>query len=294
MQSKLSPLPTAELSPDLLDNDESYSLLFGSRDAGLSELFKAYSLKSEIQQAKIILCILAVVSIFNVFVNISQMDSNLFLANWFLCVLSIGGIIFVRRAVNYDHLALVFNLILLLVISAIMIVKSTLPSTYWLSYLADVMVIMVICFLTPVFLATKIVSAGLFLIMDIIAFRAYPEIYQTSDILSFSILLIGASAFSLAVFLKIRQANFAAFVSLHRERETNNELLEALNRIDNLQGMLPICAGCKKIRDDSGYWEQIESYISEHANVEFSHGMCPECMTDYYPKISKDPSEPKA
>lgn len=50
-----------------------------------------------------------------------------------------------------------------------------------------------------------------------------------------------------------------------------------------LSGMLPICASCKKIRDDKGYWNQIEAYITEHSEAKFSHGICPECMKKLYP-----------
>jgi len=60
-------------------------------------------------------------------------------------------------------------------------------------------------------------------------------------------------------------------------------LQEALSKVRLLSGMLPICASCKKVRDDKGYWRQIEAYIREHAEVEFSHGLCPECMKRLYP-----------
>lgn len=56
------------------------------------------------------------------------------------------------------------------------------------------------------------------------------------------------------------------------------ELETALDQIRTLQGMLPICANCKKIRDDEGYWHQVESYISAHSKAVFTHGICPECL----------------
>ncbi|NTW50600.1 MAG: response regulator, partial [Chlorobiales bacterium] len=56
-------------------------------------------------------------------------------------------------------------------------------------------------------------------------------------------------------------------------------------KIKTLKGLLPICAKCKKIRDDKGYWNQIEEYMKEHAGVEFSHGICPECMQQLYPEL---------
>lgn len=61
------------------------------------------------------------------------------------------------------------------------------------------------------------------------------------------------------------------------------ELRDALSRVKTLQGLLPICASCKRIRDDRGYWNQIESYVGEHSEAEFSHGVCPECVQKLYP-----------
>ncbi len=68
--------------------------------------------------------------------------------------------------------------------------------------------------------------------------------------------------------------------------ETNARLQRAAESIKSLQGMLPICARCKKIRSDDGYWEQIEQYISAHSNATFTHGFCPECIQELYPEYS--------
>ena len=67
-------------------------------------------------------------------------------------------------------------------------------------------------------------------------------------------------------------------------RRLNKELEQALNKVKTLSGFLPICASCKKIRDDKGYWQQIESYIRDHSEAEFSHGICPECAIKLYPE----------
>ncbi len=61
-------------------------------------------------------------------------------------------------------------------------------------------------------------------------------------------------------------------------------LQDALDNIKKLSGLLPICSSCKKIRDDKGYWNQIERYIAEHSEAEFSHGICPECVKKLYPQ----------
>jgi two-component system CheB/CheR fusion protein len=62
---------------------------------------------------------------------------------------------------------------------------------------------------------------------------------------------------------------------------------EALSKVKKLAGMLPICSSCKKIRNDSGYWEQNEAYIRDHSDAEFSHGLCPECAKKIYPEYIK-------
>jgi len=65
------------------------------------------------------------------------------------------------------------------------------------------------------------------------------------------------------------------------------ELKEALSQVRTLSGLVPICASCKKIRNDKGYWEQIEVYIRDHSEAEFSHGICPECAQRLYPELYK-------
>jgi hypothetical protein len=70
---------------------------------------------------------------------------------------------------------------------------------------------------------------------------------------------------------------------LEREKVIN-DLKVALDEVKTLQGFIPICATCKKIRDDSGYWNQIEQYIQKHSHATFSHGICPECLEKQYGK----------
>jgi len=85
---------------------------------------------------------------------------------------------------------------------------------------------------------------------------------------------------------------------IRAERERDRliaELQQALASIKVLKGLLPICSHCKKIRDDKGYWQQVEVYIRQHAEVEFSHGLCPECVRKLYPEYADlvlGPQEP--
>jgi GAF domain-containing protein len=74
-------------------------------------------------------------------------------------------------------------------------------------------------------------------------------------------------------------------MTMEHLNQKNSELELALTEVKTLQGLLPICAACKKIRDDQGYWGKLESYIMKHTDVQFSHGICPECAKKLYADI---------
>ena len=79
-----------------------------------------------------------------------------------------------------------------------------------------------------------------------------------------------------------RRESFAAHLV---ERETGVLLEAALAEIKTLEGILPICSSCKKIREEDGAWTALDEYVSDHTQAKFSHGMCPECMARLYPKF---------
>ncbi len=73
-----------------------------------------------------------------------------------------------------------------------------------------------------------------------------------------------------------------------REMELARRVDAALAKIKVLSGLLPICSWCKKVRDDTGYWNQLESYVREHSEANFSHGICPECLREHFPAFTRD------
>jgi len=75
---------------------------------------------------------------------------------------------------------------------------------------------------------------------------------------------------------------------------TNQELQDSLAKVKLLSGLLPICASCKKIRDDKGHWNQLETHIASHSEAEFTHSICPDCQKMLYPEFfekNKDTGE---
>ncbi len=109
--------------------------------------------------------------------------------------------------------------------------------------------------------------------------RVFPVESQGSFILD-------ARGIPYAVQIVIRDITRRKELEAEREQLVAN-LEKALEKVKTLQGLIPICSSCNKIRDDDGYWRRLEEYIEAHSNAEFSHGICPDCMKKLYPKVSK-------
>ena len=93
---------------------------------------------------------------------------------------------------------------------------------------------------------------------------------------------------------QLTKAQYQALETLARQvmavmelRRVSSHLAKALENIRALHGLLPICSYCKKVRDDEGYWEQVDQYIREHSDLEFTHGICPECTQQYFPEVEE-------
>ena len=86
-----------------------------------------------------------------------------------------------------------------------------------------------------------------------------------------------------------RMASFVDITRRKRAEKAQEKLIRklerALDKIKTLRGLIPICAACKKIRDDKGYWHQVEVYVRDHSEADFSHDICPECAQKLYPEL---------
>jgi len=117
-------------------------------------------------------------------------------------------------------------------------------------------------------MAIIIVVLSVMFASTLYAFGTFADDYQQERVVSFDemIIVFGILACIFAIF------------ALRRWRE----LQEVLGNIRILRGLLPLCASCKKIRDDKGYWNQLEAYILNHSDARITHGICPECMKQLY------------
>ena len=112
------------------------------------------------------------------------------------------------------------------------------------------------------------------------------EEWQIDEIFTaFIILTIGLSIFSFRRWREqVREHSELILLMVEKEMMIV-ELHEATEKIKILKGFLPICSHCKKIRNDEGYWQQLEKYISEHSEAQFSHGICPTCAKEHYSEL---------
>ena len=111
-------------------------------------------------------------------------------------------------------------------------------------------------------------------------FRLQPHFYRT---VGFYALCGTALVLGAALLYKLRVGQLEA-----RERDLQRKIAEAVAKIRVLSGLLPICASCKKVRDDRGYWNQIETYLREHSDTEVTHGLCPDCVKRLYPELADE------
>ena len=83
------------------------------------------------------------------------------------------------------------------------------------------------------------------------------------------------------------EAHLALVIAMDDLDKKNHELERAISEVNTLRDLLSICVSCKNIRDDKGYWNQIENYLGKHAGMKFTHGICPGCANKLYPNILK-------
>lgn len=194
--------------------------------------------------------------------------------------------LFVRKSDNpeqYKYLVCFFWLSTLI---AIFLVDTTRPAHYSVHFFVDIMALLLSYIMMPNQLSYQLGPALLFTTLSLGYFFYFKYVQDTNErqLVFTSYIMVNVIGGILSWRLNFeRRKRYLASMDL---QQTNNELEKALTEIKTLRGIVPICAKCKKIRDDKGYWNQLEAYMETHLDAEFSHGLCPDCMRELYPEVA--------
>lgn len=130
-----------------------------------------------------------------------------------------------------------------------------------------------------------VISSQVDILEKIVAFSRTHENYELDEFITVAIFL----SITLLFIVVRRMRDFKETTLLMLQKNKNLE--EAIAEIKQLKGIIPICASCKMIRDDEGFWHQVEVYVKRHSEAEFSHGLCPDCAQKLYPQNYKNKEE---
>lgn len=151
----------------------------------------------------------------------------------------------------------------------------------------DVVIILSIYLVLPIPIAYQLTISILYTIGEsLMLFTVRTEI----DSLSLYVLTVGLVLANIVGFLfsnRMARVNRAIYLSYRNERELRTSLQNALDEVKALSSLLPICCVCRKVRDDSGYWSNVENYLRSHLNKNITHGLCPDCFSDQMREIDE-------
>ncbi len=169
--------------------------------------------------------------------------------------------------------------------AVVIFINSTRPPEYIQHAMLDVLILMTLYFLFPLPAPLHAIAPLAFSVGNLIMIFA---IKSPVSPLETNVLVITyglGNALGLYTARRMLHYRRSHFIALEKEQGLRVELEEAMSNLKTLQGMLPICAHCKKVRDDQGYWTQIEHYIRAHSEAQFTHGICPDCIKEHYGEV---------
>lgn len=201
--------------------------------------------------------------------------------------LGVAVTIIVRRSSNERLFSLLVSLFWLSTLVAIWVVDLTRPTVSFLHLFLDFFAVFIMYTLMPNHLPLQVAPGLIATALGLGYAITYRHALGPVSLHVVVITYILINVFGVILSWRQNTERRRLFHALHQFRVANDQLTSALTEIKTLRGIIPICAGCKKIRDDAGYWHQVESYIQDHSEAQFSHGLCPECIKKYYPEHSK-------
>lgn len=163
-------------------------------------------------------------------------------------------------------------------------ISVTRPPEFAFNFPIEIVLIFSIYILLPNLLVLQVVPAVYMSLGLLVILLKIKNLSPVAE-LSVGVAILFANIFGIWLSWRYHIDKRIQFYLLRKEKELGAELERAIETKKTLMGLLPICASCKKIRDDKGSWSQIEEYIRDHSEAEFSHGICDECAEKLYPDL---------
>ena len=252
-----------------------WSPIPGHLPPDLADEFANHSLPREIAQTNLVFYAFALFAVCNLAIDVLTGHADSLVLNGFLAFLSLAATFFMRRVLDARWLRRVVEMVAFAVVAAIVLAKTELSPDDWFVYFADLLIIGAIMLSLPAGFFSKLGYSIIILVMDVVALL--DASFSSTVAAGVVLMLSGGLLFSAIVYLQMQKAHFDAFLALKREQDINLRLNQAEVRISTLQGLLPVCASCKKMRDEAGNWYQIDDYVRQYSDADVSHGVCPDC-----------------
>jgi hypothetical protein len=159
-------------------------------------------------------------------------------------------------------------------------VDQTRPPGFIATTSIDILILFVFYLGVLIELKYQILASTLFTVLGL-GFRFLDPRFGSAIMLQYTVAFVTANLVGGLAAWFVHRMMRQQFLSFKAEENMREKLENTMNELKTLQGLLPICADCKKIREDDGEWKRLEHYISEHSDAKFTHGLCPDCVTKY-------------
>jgi len=171
------------------------------------------------------------------------------------------------------------------------VVRFTRPANYLDNFAIDVVMVMILFLMLGIRRPLRTIPPVLYAVGALATLLFWKELPDSVGLGTILVSLVLATVGGYVLAYRGENNRRREFAYRRREQETKRQLEETILDLrrsqaeaKNLEGLLPICAQCKKIRDDAGDWHILEAYIVEHSEAQFTHGLCPECLKAYFPE----------
>jgi len=265
--------------------------IYPQLDPELEERFRMKTLARDKKQVvvTIVLSLLFIVGFSALDLRLLQSDHVLQISIVSRCVvviMSLWALWMIHHLTSVRLFDRVVFVVMVVVLCHVLIVNLLRPTDYVPVIVWDAIAICALYILVPVPLHLQMLAALLLTAGGAVLWLIYrlplAKTYETVAVLAAYTFANIAGALSSG---QLNRSRRGQFVLLMQEMDLRTELETALAEVKVLRGIIPICSFCKKIRNDDGYYEAVEAYISRHSEADFSHTFCPDCFAEHYPEF---------